>query len=763
MALTYCQGFGTQNVSTLAGPAEKEWNTVANTGQVSFVAGRVAGVAARIAANGASTNLRKTVVPASPTRWVTSIWFRFNSALPGADSEVYGILTAGGINPLRLRYILSDGKMHAQIENNSNELIMAAPVVGTWHHFDCEVSGIGTTTWTIKARMDGVDYGTDTDTGRAASTITDIRHGTGSAHTYTIDLDDELGGDDAGYPLGKHRVVEDVPTADGTHAGGANVIEDNAGVDIVTPGYTTAWQLVDEWPANTTDYIQQVANGSTSYAEVAFPDALGVPKLVQAYCAFFSSATQANNGISRVIKLVGNPTIQSGDMSETALQFCTALISEPTGGWTEAEYNALTIRCGHSTDSAPNPRWTAFMLQYAIPDTPAATEGSEHQRWMGRVSDHYRTIVHRRPGQLVFAHDLSDVPPPPTDVGGEEQQVRLIKRPLPTTRRVRAASQHLEAPIAEGGEERQHVTLTSRPLPETRRVHMASQHLEAPIQEGAEERQVRVLARPIPLAGPTRALTPLEDVAAAGTDAGAEEREFPVRRLMPPAKSVVGPMFTNPEDAELPAVGAGAEEYQVAVRTLPRLPATRRLRPSSQHLEAPIQEGGEERQVIVDRVRPLPATRRVHLSTEHLEAAIREGGEEQEFRVRRVRPVRGPRQFPGLVWLVEDLAGEVVRVRAAQLRRLARPGPLVPLEDAVVVPPAPDGGEQFMGWRRVAVHRVRSRLGRLALSVAIADPLLADVILVATSPDDPLLLVTTAPDDALVLIATAPDDPLEIG
>ena len=367
MAITYCQGFGTQNlVDAGVGTMDHEWDTVANVAVISFVAGRVAGQAVRLALTGTAASLRKTVVPASPTRWVTSIWLRFPSALPAANSEVYGILVASGINAMRLRYE-TDGKMHAQIESSANELILGTAVVGTWHHVDIEVSGLGTTTWTLKATMDGVDYGSVTRT-ETASTITDVRHGTGGTQTYTVDLDDEIGGDDAGYPLGKHKVVEVAPDHDGTHNISAG------GIAKSTGGTTDMWNVVDEWPANTSDYILQAATASTEYAELKFPASTGVPRVVNAFAAFWAATTTTNQGESRWRRSdTTEGSIQVGDMSTAALNFAQDEVTPPGGGWTQAEYDALAIRCGFSTDAAPDPQWSAFMLQYAIPDTVQAT------------------------------------------------------------------------------------------------------------------------------------------------------------------------------------------------------------------------------------------------------------------------------------------------------------------------------------------------------------------------------------------------------
>jgi hypothetical protein len=61
-------------------------------------------------------------------------------------------------------------------------------------------------------------------------------------------------------------------------------------------------------------------------------------------------------------------------MSETVLHFRTASIAVPGGGaWDQTKFNGVKARVGFSGNVATVPRWSALMLQYAVPEEAAGT------------------------------------------------------------------------------------------------------------------------------------------------------------------------------------------------------------------------------------------------------------------------------------------------------------------------------------------------------------------------------------------------------
>ena len=56
----------------------------------------------------------------------------------------------------------------------------------------------------------------------------------------------------------------------------------------------------------------------------------------------------------------------SGDMSQTALQYKSTVVTPGAGIWSQAAVNGLVARVGYSTDSSPNPYWDSIVLEAAV-------------------------------------------------------------------------------------------------------------------------------------------------------------------------------------------------------------------------------------------------------------------------------------------------------------------------------------------------------------------------------------------------------------
>jgi hypothetical protein len=217
--------------------------------------------------------------------------------------------------------------------------------------------------------VDGTAQTTSSLSGQTAAVMTSVRFGSGAAsHTATCWYDDVvISYTSADHPIGAHKVLSLVPNADGTDSGGTN---------FTLTGGTTNWEVLDEWPADTTTYIAQTTASGTSYREVQFGDTTETTIWgVHGYLAYFAAGTAANNGTTRIVDSSGNTLtdIFSGDMSESSLFYKSAIIAAPGGSWTQAGLNGVKGRVGFSTDVSPNPRWSALLLQYAVPEASGPT------------------------------------------------------------------------------------------------------------------------------------------------------------------------------------------------------------------------------------------------------------------------------------------------------------------------------------------------------------------------------------------------------
>jgi hypothetical protein len=54
-------------------------------------------------------------------------------------------------------------------------------------------------------------------------------------------------------------------------------------------------------------------------------------------------------------------------MSQTAIQYKSAVLAPAAGIWSQGAVNGLVARVGYSTDSTPNPYWDSIMVEAAVP------------------------------------------------------------------------------------------------------------------------------------------------------------------------------------------------------------------------------------------------------------------------------------------------------------------------------------------------------------------------------------------------------------
>jgi hypothetical protein len=359
--LTLIDGFEHQTLST---SGTGIWNGVPNPAAVTIdtTNKRTGAAALKVAEDGVTaTYISKSI---NSQVVVGSLYIRL-TANPSVNSTIL-VFTAPS-NPQF--WVTSTGLIRAAIQGSAT---VDGPniVDGAWHQLDFRIS-TNSTTYTIEWSVDGTAQTTSSLSGQTAAAMTGIRFGSGTAsHTATCWYDDViLSYTSADYPIGAHKVRSSVPNADGTDSGGTN---------FTLTGGTTNWEVLNEWPADTTTYIGQTTASSTSYREVQFADTTeGTIWGVHGYLAYFASGTTANNGTTQIVDSGGAAltNIYSGDMSETSLFYKSEVITAPAGGWTQANFNGVKGRVGFSSNIATIPRWSSLMLQYAAPEgaPPAVT------------------------------------------------------------------------------------------------------------------------------------------------------------------------------------------------------------------------------------------------------------------------------------------------------------------------------------------------------------------------------------------------------
>lgn len=356
----------------------------------SYVAGRLGGSALRLNSVASITSWLKLIAAPLPTTPVVSLYIKLET-LPAADCQIFDIgETAVGTHAPRFYYRAAGRCFNiSAIPGLQASGIDVGPTLTADRWYRIDMRADYRTNFLFKYDI-SVDGGPNLHFEKAHANAADScdgivfgnDDGASGAKTFAAQYDDFIlsaAFDD--YPIGPHRVIALNPTSDGTHNPGTNTIEDNAGADI---GAVTAFNLMDEWPPNTSDYVQQAANGS-NYAEVLFEDmALSdIPWGVTAYMSgFASTATALTGATSRIVSDLGVNLgdIFAGDMSDTALNYVHKTYAGP---WTPTLVNALRARVGFATDvSASVPRWTALQLHVALSDIQTPSVGGDREGYM---------------------------------------------------------------------------------------------------------------------------------------------------------------------------------------------------------------------------------------------------------------------------------------------------------------------------------------------------------------------------------------------
>lgn len=239
-----------------------------------------------------------------------------------------------------------------------------AVVAGRWYLIDWKFDVSGST-FTQTARCDG-NLGTEATLTIAgtAGDITTMQLGTANTNqgTANVNFDDWIYGTTlADYPYGEHTVELLKPISDGTHSTTGTNVTNQAGT-VIGGAFTTAYQLVDEVPPESTDYIKQIVVASGDYAEVVFATPTGTPWGATYWCAIEGEAANAADLLLRVVNSSGTTLLDQGGtgaVSGTTRRYSVGyLAGDPTGN---------KGRVGFASDVSPVPRALTFVAQAVRP------------------------------------------------------------------------------------------------------------------------------------------------------------------------------------------------------------------------------------------------------------------------------------------------------------------------------------------------------------------------------------------------------------
>ena len=283
---------------------------------------------------------------------------RLNS-LPGVTSNL-AYIDSG--TDLIFRYNASTQQFQLVL-GASSASSSAGVTPGIWYVIDLRYD-LSANTHLGDWRVDGV---TQTRLSRSASPTTANVFGMGAvanASVYTANYDDVAVATQAtAYPLEDSRIVRLVPDSMGTSLSAEN-FRNNDGTAI----NPNSWQRVDEVPmTSTADYIRQQTNSSSSYVEFGLqaPTETCI-RDVSAVLAYHAAGSAADNGKTSIFDEASETVVFGGDMSQTGLQYKSAVVTPATATWNQAAVSGLVGRVGYSTDSSPNPYWDAIVLEAAV-------------------------------------------------------------------------------------------------------------------------------------------------------------------------------------------------------------------------------------------------------------------------------------------------------------------------------------------------------------------------------------------------------------
>lgn len=339
------------------------WNSLGNTGAISFGVGRLAGRCLQIVQDGITTTYVQRDIEATPTKFTFSGYFRLYDGAPNVQSQLMRV-TVAGTNSVTFK-IDTQGRIRA--DWNGAGVTVIGPIVSdnTWHRLGFSVDVSTTGVQAIHWRVDGVAQADSTITQNSA-TLSNWRLGSNSAtDTLHVRFDDVvMQYDTVGYPLGQYIVGSLQPNVDHdkTHLNG----------HIVNEGGSTAlmYNSVANAPPNLTTYINQTTIGASDYLELGFSSVAQTPTDMVGIATAFKAGGNAADHTGTFHAADGTTLAQpfTGNAGNNQENVSYAVTMNRVGAdWTSAAANGVLFRYGFSTDVTPIPRLSFVMIQYAYP------------------------------------------------------------------------------------------------------------------------------------------------------------------------------------------------------------------------------------------------------------------------------------------------------------------------------------------------------------------------------------------------------------
>ncbi len=303
------------------------------------------------------------------TLLVIRFYIRFET-LPAADSQLGSVSMTDG-NSLRWYYKQSSNQFQLYWDTGTVQTYSTTLSAGVWYRFDIRLNVSGnphTCDWQVDGHAQ-----TQATLGVAATTINSagIRLGTSSTHTYNCYYDDVVCSVTTGdYPIGPGGTELLIPSADGSHNAGSNIMEDNAGTDI---GATPAYDKINSVPmGNTTVYIKQANAGTGNYADVTLANISATHNGIigaMAVLAYRAATATTDNGGCIITKdgfststTIWGASGALADYSESSVFWKSVIVA---GAIDDTTVNALEVRMGYSGDANPVPWWVDLAAEVA--------------------------------------------------------------------------------------------------------------------------------------------------------------------------------------------------------------------------------------------------------------------------------------------------------------------------------------------------------------------------------------------------------------
>lgn len=341
-------------------------------------AARSGGFGLRIAASASSPNIQgKQNAPVATDYFVGRIYFRYDSALPAADSRI--MMWSTGTTRYRLLFRTSDDilRMEHDTAGVQNEVQNGPAIVADqWYRLDFLFIGQSATEdQQMQWKIDGIDQPTLGPNNTYLGGITFWTLGTDVSSTFTLNFDDMVsidntdgtGGDPeaatvlARYPIGEGYVKRLATTGVGTHN-----TESAFGTSAGT--IADSWQLLDQLPMNgTTEYITQPTLDTAAYLEYLHDDlALDETTInaIAVYAGLYNNSGIATSDLDVHVLDGASDIHYLSSPAGTAVSSRDAGLT--TGPFTRDDVNALRTRVGYSSDNNPVPRCASVFFEVDV-------------------------------------------------------------------------------------------------------------------------------------------------------------------------------------------------------------------------------------------------------------------------------------------------------------------------------------------------------------------------------------------------------------